>query len=201
MAPQRRDETSHLVGGVALLRLGAEEIVPDGGRQEGLWERGGAREHHVIAAFARVQGIVGPEGVLQGSLVGGRGPSDRIEVHPFGDAAPSAIRPTDRPWPGQIPPPSPVLIFEPAPEIAVCDMVGQPIRVDGRGEVSAEPAFVEIDGRARPVTAWAGPWPVDERWWERSRHRRRARFQLAADEEVYLVALDRGRFLLEGRYD
>jgi urease accessory protein UreE len=42
---------------------------------------------------------------------------------------------------------------------------------------------------------------VDERWWEVAGHRRRARFQLATGEDVYLVALDRGEFLLEGKYD
>jgi protein ImuB len=201
MAPQRADETSHLVGGVVVLRLGAEEIVPDGGRQEGLWERGSAGEHHVVQAFARVQGIVGPEGVLLGSLVGGRGPSDRIELHPFGDTVVHAVRPVNHPWPGQIPPPSPILVFEPASEIAVFDGTGSPLRVDGRGELSGEPALVALGAASRPITAWAGPWLLDERWWDRTRHRRRARFQLVADEDVYLVALDGGRFFLEGVYD
>ena len=197
---QHADETSQLVGGAVLLRLGAEEITPDRGRQGGFWERSRAPECHVIQAFARVQGMLGPSGVLQGSVVGGRGPIERIELHPFGDRPPSTVRPADRPWPGQIPPPSPALVYDPPPPIAVEDHQGHSIRVDGRGELSAAPATVEVDGVTRSVTAWAGPWPVDERWWDVAR-RRRARFQLVVGEEVYLVALDRGRFVLEGKYD
>ena len=200
MAPQDADETSQLVGGVVLLRLGAEEIAPDRGRQGGFWERSSTPEHHVIQAFARVQGLLGPTGVLQGSVVGGRGPIERIEFHPFGDRPPSTLRPADRPWPGQIPPPSPALVYDPPPPVTVEDRTGRSVRVDGRGELSAAPATVGVDGAIRSVTAWAGPWPVDERWWEVAR-RRRARFQLAVGEEVYLVALDHGRFVLEGKYD
>lgn len=200
MASAHADESSQLVGGAVLLRLGAEEIVPDSGRQGGFWERSSTPERHVVQAFARVQGILGPAGVLQGSVVGGRGPADRIELHPFGDRPPTAVPPADRPWPGQIPPPSPALVYDPPLPITVEDVTGNPIRVDGRGELSAAPAVVEVDGASRSVTAWAGPWPVDERWWEIAR-RRRARFQLAVGEEVYLVALDRGRFILEGKYD
>jgi protein ImuB len=29
-----------------------------------------------------------------------------------------------------------------------------------------------------PVRAWAGPWCVDERWWDPIAHRRRARLQV-----------------------
>jgi protein ImuB len=200
MAPQQSDEASHLLGGVVLLRLGAEEIVPDSGRQPGLWDRATSSEDRVVQSFARVQGMLGPEGVLQGSIVGGRDPRERIELRPFGDRRPRASRPADRPWPGQIPPPSPVIVFDPPLQVAVRDLKGEPVVVDGRGGLSGDPMTIEVAGAIRPVTSWAGPWPVDERWWEVGR-RRRARFQLVSDEEVYLVALERGRGLLEGRYD
>ncbi|MCI4361395.1 MAG: DNA polymerase Y family protein, partial [Thermoplasmata archaeon] len=201
LAPQREDESSQILGGVVLLRLEAEEIVPDGGRQAGLWERGGAGEHHVIQAFARVQGMLGPEGVLQGSLVGGRDPAEQVVLRPFGDRPPATVAPVERPWPGRIPPPSPSLVLSDPLRLLLVDAAGQPVRVNGRGELAAEPASVEIGGRLYPVRAWAGPWPIDERWWEATRRRRRARFQLVVGEEVYLVALDRGEFLLEGKYD
>jgi protein ImuB len=93
-------------------------------------------------------------------------------------------------------------VFDPPVAVDVCDAGGNPLRVDGRGGLSGDPATVRIERATFAVTAWAGPWPVDERWWDAARGRRRARFQLVAGEgEVYLVALDRGRFLLEGRYD
>ena len=173
------------------------------GARQGSWERGGAGEHHVIHGRSfRVQGMLGPEGVLQGSLVGGRDPTEQVVLRPFGDRPPATVAPVERPWPGRIPPPSPSLVLSDPLRLLLVDAAGQPVRVNGRGELAAEPASVEIGGRSRPVHAWAGPWGRStSRWWEATRRRRRARFQLVVGEEVYLVALDRGEFLLEGKYD
>jgi protein ImuB len=52
------------------------------------------------------------------------------------------------------------------------------------------------------VTAWAGPWPVAERWWDPRAARRRARFQLVTEDgAAWLVAVQNGRWLIEARYD
>ena len=52
------------------------------------------------------------------------------------------------------------------------------------------------------VTAWAGPWPVTERWWQPHAARRRARFQLVTEDGArWLVAVQDGRWLIEARYD
>jgi protein ImuB len=44
------------------------------------------------------------------------------------------------------------------------------VRVDEYGVLSSPPArFRPVGDQAEsPVTAWAGPWPVDEQWWEDS---------------------------------
>jgi protein ImuB len=144
--------------------------------------------------------MLGPEGVLQATVIGGRGPLERVELRPFGDRRAPVHRPLERPWPGQIPPPSPTLVFAQPPPVELCDREGKSVRVDGRGELSGEPATIVLEGSATAVTAWAGPWPVDERWWECSPHWRRARFQVVAGDRAYLVALCRGAFLLEGEY-
>jgi protein ImuB len=58
-----------------------------------------------------------------------------------------------------------------------------------------EPGPVDILG-------WAGPWPVDERWWAVEEARRCARFQLhLADGRALLVALTAGTWLVEAIYD
>jgi protein ImuB len=55
---------------------------------------------------------------------------------------------------------------------------------------------------AADVVAWAGPWPVDEQWWDTAVRRRRARLQVVTvGGEAYLLALDRGRWVVEGSYD
>ncbi|MCI4328473.1 MAG: hypothetical protein L3J86_02700, partial [Thermoplasmata archaeon] len=73
---------------------------------------------------------------------------------------------------------------------------------DGEHPCDHDQRQCDDDGDPVPVSSWAGPWPVDEQWWERATRRRRARFQiLLASGEAYLIALERGRFFLEGRYD
>jgi protein ImuB len=57
------------------------------------------------------------------------------------------------------------------------------------------------------VTSWAGPWPVDERWWDPATHSRVVRLQLVdVHGRAYLVAgemshADGPRWTLEGVYD
>jgi protein ImuB len=51
------------------------------------------------------------------------------------------------------------------------------------------------------VVAWAGPWPVEERWWDAGGARRLARLQVVtADGQAWLVACERGRWWVEAAY-
>lgn len=76
------------------------------------------------------------------------------------------------------------------------------VQVSGRGLVSAPPASVQGAGAAREeVVAWAGPWPLDERWWDTVRSRRAARFQLlTASGRLLLVAVEAQRWHLVADY-
>jgi protein ImuB len=52
------------------------------------------------------------------------------------------------------------------------------------------------------VVAWAGPWPVEERWWDPAVARRRARLQVAlADGRALLLIIEGGRWWIEATYD
>ncbi|WP_018785280.1 DNA polymerase Y family protein [Micromonospora sp. CNB394] len=107
------------------------------------------------------------------------------------------------PWPGRIPPPSPAVVL-PAPLPAdVRDAAGEPVVVSARLVVSAAPARLAVgDGRPAEITGWAGPWPVDERWWAPAEARRRARFQVSlADGAALLLAVEGGQWLVEAIYD
>jgi protein ImuB len=75
--------------------------------------------------------------------------------------------------------------------------------VTARLELTGAPARLRIDRREPVViTAWAGPWPVDERWWAPGEARRRARFQmLLADGRALLLSLTGGHWLVEAFYD
>ena len=109
----------------------------------------------------------------------------------------------DRPWPGRIPAPSPATVYRAPLPARITDDSGATVTVSGRGVVSAPPARMSADGASwLVVTAWAGPWPVAERWWDPRTARRRARFQLVTEDgAAWLVAVQDGRWLIEARYD
>jgi len=65
-----------------------------------------------------------------------------------------------------------------AGEMLVLDVDDRPLVVDARHAMSGAPTSVAIDGRRYDVVAWAGPWPVEERWWDPRRARRAVRLQL-----------------------
>jgi protein ImuB len=82
------------------------------------------------------------------------------------------------------------VLLDPPRPIEVRDAANRTVTVTDRGAVPAPPASLRV-GSARPVpiTAWAGPWPVDDHWWDTDRPpRRRVRFQLVdLPGRAYLV--------------
>jgi protein ImuB len=106
------------------------------------------------------------------------------------------------PWPGQVPAPAPAIVYaEPLPA-EVVDATGATVAVDGRGLLGPLPSRVRIQGRAwSPITGWAGPWLVDERWWDPAAHRRLVRLQATTDQGAYLLRLTGGRWWVEATYD
>ncbi len=193
-------------GGIAAVRLVPLEAVPATGRQLALWGRSvesaetKARAERVVA---RVQGMLGEKSVLRPIRCGGRGPGEQILLVPVGDPAPRLVGTPDAPWPGRLPAPAPAVVPDPPPPARLCDRSGLLVAVDGRGRPSAPPASVQVAGGAiEAVRAVAGPFPVDERFWDRRRRRRRARFQVLTETgKGYLLLLERGEYRLEGRYD
>ncbi|MEU4217586.1 hypothetical protein [Actinoplanes sp. NPDC026623] len=119
------------------------------------------------------------------------------------------------PWPGRLPRPAPALVLPQALPAVVLDADGQPVGVSARLELSGDPAFLLIEnggpikngglvgnGGRVEITGWAGPWPVDERWWAPAEARRRARFQIAvADGRAFLLSLVSGHWAVEAIYD
>jgi hypothetical protein len=51
------------------------------------------------------------------------------------------------------------------------------------------------------VTAWAGPWAQDVRWWDRRARARRVHWQVVVDEVACLVRVERGVTVLDALYD
>ncbi len=198
--------------GISLLTLIPEEVVADEGRQLGFWGGQTGEATRAARALARVQTILGTGSVSVPEIRGGRNPAEQVGTVPLTlvDVTDPERRVTapgvgEIPWPGRIPGPSPTLVRDPGSEVEVIDAGGRPVTVDGRGMVSAPPAAVRVGGeagRSREITEWAGPWPVDERWWDPSRHRRRARFQAVLDDgSAHLISIERGVWRVEATYD
>src|SRR5690242_18723433 len=138
----------------------------------------GVEDERAHRALARVQTLLGHGSVLAPVLDGGRDPAQRTRLVPWGDE-PVAVRSPEQPWPGALPAPAPSVLLDPPRAARVLDAGGRPVVVTERGAMPAPPALFAI-GSEKPVaiTSWAGPWPVDERWWSPSAARHVVRCQV-----------------------
>jgi protein ImuB len=82
------------------------------------------------------------------------------------------------------------VLLDPPRPARVIDDAGRPVLVTERGAVPHPPARFAL-GNERPVAveSWAGPWPVDERWWSAESARHVVRCQLVdVRGRAYLVS-------------
>jgi protein ImuB len=194
-----RGSDHEITGGVVYIRLAPEEVRPDEGVQLGLWGGQSDADRRAVRAIARLTTLTSESAVTVPVWRGGRLPADRYQWMPATMidlderstsqmATGAGINGSSGPWPGCLPAPSPATVFTDPVPVDVLDLHGQVVRVSGRGVVSAPLASIRLllgsedegwrRGRLRRVTSWAGPWPVDQQWWEPTKHRRLARFQI-----------------------
>ncbi|MCV7299743.1 DNA polymerase Y family protein [Mycobacterium barrassiae] len=201
----RRNRDDRPSAPVTVIRLRPVELVSAEALQLPLW--GGIGEEDRLRArraLVRVQGLLGPEAVQVPMLSGGRGPAERITFTPLGDEQVPRADPS-QPWPGQLPEPSPTVLLDDPVELF--DAGGNPVRVTGRGLFSADPSRLVAPGSTDSRLAWwAGPWPVDERWWdpEQAKVGRTARAQVLVDGKpgrALLLCYRQRRWYLEGIYE
>ncbi len=200
-------------GPVTLIRITPCVTALADGRQLGMWGARSEADERAARTLARVQGLLGAESVTVPRLAGGRRPTDTGRRMPLFDAATEAqahpkrakkkAKAAEAPWSGRLPAPSPAVVLAQPEPITVTDCGGAPVTVGGRGEVSAPPwHMTDSAGHCRAVLAWAGPWPLDERWWRPSARRRQARFQVILDDgSAHLCVLENGRWWREATYD
>jgi protein ImuB len=187
-------------GGIAVLRLVPDQVVLATGRQLALWGETVVSDR-VARAAMRVQAMLGQEAVLRPALGGGRDVSEQVNHVPFGEKRMPRLA-AGPPWPGRIMGAAPGVVYPFAREADVTDEAGDAVTVSGRCALSAAPAWLAADGEPPlPITGWAGPWPLSERWWDPAAARRRARFQLlTGDGRAWLAAVQDGRWLIEAGY-
>lgn len=159
--------------GIIELRLEPLDVVVAGVVRDALWGGADDAAERALRAATRVQGVLGIEAVTRPVLAGGRGPGERVAKVPVGEqATPDTSR-----WAGVIPAPNPAM-RHPAASVQLVDMEGESVLVTGRATLRRPPAFLVWGSKRLEVTSWAGPWPVDERWWDTENAHRAARLQI-----------------------
>jgi protein ImuB len=194
-----------LTAGVTLLRLEPEQLRADDGVQLGLWGGRSQADEWAQRAVARLAALAGEQQVLVPAAGSGRHPGEAYRWTPAVtadlDRPDARLAHAEGPWPGRLPCPSPAVLVDPPERVEVLDHHGVVVRVSGRGTVSAPPATVHRQGRSAAVQAWAGPWPLDERWWDPPRARRLARFQVLTDDGVLrLLAVEHQQWWVQAVY-
>jgi protein ImuB len=130
----------------------------------------------------------------------GSGAPSRARSQSGSGARPGSGQP---PWPGRLPAPSPATVLAEPLAARVYDPAGTPVGVTARLAVTGPLAWFELDRAERvEITGWAGPWPVDERWWSPEEASRRVRFQVSlADGRALLLVLTAGCWWVAAIYD
>lgn len=187
--------------GIVHVRLIPTQVDEASHHETGLW--GGGPDEKVHHALSRVQGVLGPEAVGTVVLTGGRGPADRQLFVPWGDTAPRQTV-HDQPWPGSFSGLAPATVWSSPVPVSVLDASGESVRVSERGTWSAPPALLQLQPQQPPrsVSAWAGPWPLCEKWWDSSHSRQGFRCQIIDTEgDGWLLYVDDSGWGIEARYD
>jgi protein ImuB len=196
-------------GGISRVTLLPDEIVPASGRQLGFWGGESEVDERAARVAARLQGQLGADAVKVPERRGGRHPDEQLVLVSAATVelrGRSADLPVDgdeaAPWPGRLPAPSPSRVPAKPHAVELTDAEGAMVTVTGRGLASAPPVALGIRGRSLAIVGWAGPWPVDERWWDTDDHRRRARFQILTDDgQARLITLEQGQWWVTALWD
>ena len=172
---------------IVLLRLEPVEVVVEA-LQLGLWGGVGQEQDRARRALVRVQGLLGGEAVRIGVLSGGRGPVERVTLIALGDEETPTADP-ELPWPGKLPEPAPTVVLINHPPVTLETVAGEHVWITDRGLFTAEPGVLRWGAKQWEVTGWAGPWPLDERWWAGEHPGGAVRVQVMLDAAVRVLLL------------
>ena len=216
-------ESGGLSGGLTLLRLIPDEVIPAGGSQLGFWGGDQAGADRAARVFARVQGMLGPDSVVTAVEQGGRTPIERVRWVTWGEprlvdfrgeggkhrgtgmrgAGASGGHINAESWPGAVPGPAPARVFDPPYAAQLLDSESRPVLVNARGDASSTPSILKsaaLPGQGGEVSAWAGPWAQDVRWWD-PLGERRVLWHVVVGDVACLVRVEHGRATLDAIYD
>ena len=196
-------------GPLTMVRLLADEVVPDDGYQLGFWDKETPNDERAVRSLARIQGMLGSDSVTTVQHEGGRRLVNIEQRIPLAattfdpDRTIASPELSTAPWPGRLFAPLPVVVLTQAQKLEVTDSQGRRIRVSGRGQIEGTPVHIQSKNLGlHSIAAWGGPWPLEERWWDSTRNTRQARFQfLLANGTAHLCVIENGQWWLEASYE
>lgn len=173
--------------GLARVQLIADEVRADTARQLKLWGGTTQTDETATQAIGRLSELLGSSAVQIAKWQGGRDLLDSYELVSAThvqtiDNANSDKQLTVAKWRGALPTPSPSVVYNEPVQVQINDQHGKLLSVSARHELSASPVVVIIGTTSYKVISWAGPWPVEERWWDTARGRRLVRLQLVCEK-------------------
>ena len=173
--------------GLVHVQLIADEVRTDTARQLRLWGGSTQTDETATQAIGRLSELLGSSAVQVAKWQGGRDILDSYELvsathaQTIGSASSSEQIPAQK-WRGAVPNPSPSVVYSEPIQMQINDQFGKLLSVSARHELSASPVSVVIGATHYKVNSWAGPWPVEERWWDSARSRRLVRLQLVCEK-------------------
>ncbi|MCF2706190.1 DNA polymerase Y family protein [Arcanobacterium haemolyticum] len=190
---------------ITRIELRLNDAIRSGERPDPLWGGKSAHDEQVLRTASRLQSILGEDEVASVEKVGGRTPWDAFQLRMWGED--KSVTRAEFPWPGAIPAPAPTLIHDHSIAIDVYDASSHAMTVNGDGELACirqcptpEPRFLTREGKAYEIVNYAGPWIIEEQWWDPNKHTRRAYVQFLCDHEGILAYRESGTWQEKGRY-
>ena len=205
------EDDGFTTGGLTLLRLVPDEVVPADGRQLGFWGGDAAARDRADRVLARLQGLLGHDAVVTAVPCGGRTPAERVRWVPWGEPRDDDPTGPRRRTSGRARSPGrrPPGVHDPPVAAELLDAEGSAVGVSGRGEAIGVARRAACAPRSRTAAARFGPGPArgsttcaggtahpPPACALAGRRRRRADTAIAC-----LVGLERGRATVEAIYD
>jgi protein ImuB len=201
--------------GVTLARFCVYATRPTNSEQLSLWGDHSATDTDAIRLVGKLSGTFGADSVCLARWRGGRDVNEIFTMVPGLDLDLLDVETTIRmqrpphhegPWRGLLPSPLPAVAF-PIPEpVQIIDEVGRAVGVTRRCELTSIPCrLIRANSAALDVLTWAGPWPIEERWWAPEVAQRIVQMQVVlidaeGAENPVLVQLQRAGWVIAAVY-
>ncbi len=188
--------------GITRIVVTATHVVPSHRRQVSLFGTDPASDENALRCIDRVKAIIGEQSVVELFLQGGRMPQETVKFQEYCKTLDDFISKDlfnhlddsdfacTYHWPGAIVGKTPMCNFEQPIKARLLDKNNQPIKVHATGILESELVYIEsaaISPGRQEVKDFAGPWPLEDNWWDEKKRRRICRFQVLCSSGAYLI--------------